>query len=1365
MAQSKKRLPSGEMVDLVQYEAKLEEITNKLGIDDAASALTMLAKYIKSGTPSQKASAAETYAEIYNELMGDEYGKITPVESNKASQMQQALDLLEEDQYVLGDRLVELEDVMDSATDEELISKLNAFHDAANELFFAVADLRTADDFDWVTTYSADTLARLVANSEPIVDPETGEILNWRIQEQAKRLAEQIDALDKLIMDDDEVLFENEGMDGFWSTFDDLPPILPATGVSAFYANTTNPLVVDGTQVDWLTGEAKPGYWININVSNHPELSRAFPGGTAATDEIAEYAQEHGYDSVIIHNIRDNAGRANDSTGPGDEGGVGDVYIVFNSNQIKSVNNRFPTEDPRYNHSADYTGIDTGYADGSLEDTILKILWDKDEERATAALIEYFYQFMQTGEIPQMENEKTRNIFQPRVTPGEAAVINDQFKKFVEEYGALEKGANPARDVVFPKKTDTGYARRFFRTAAESKNTPEWTMDALKREFLLDSGTYQRITDKAAIAYADRELQRKGYDKVLAEWQGKIDTEARPTKNDVAIGETLLNEALNAGDMETAMRLIAELADVGTTAGQTVQAFSMLKKMPKSYQLYYFQRVANRLNRQYAKRLKNGKTIKLNSKLARAVLNAKTKEDLDTAIAALIQDIANQVPVNTADRWNAWRYLSMLGNPKTHIRNVLGNAVFAPAKFIKDLVAAGLETTLISDPNKRNTSFRGLLDRRGTAEYRKFAEEDYEGIKQELQSGGKYNPTNAVMEARTIFKNPAIEWLRRKNGDLLEKEDGAFLKFHYVNALTNFLATRGVSIEDLQGTRAGKAVLNAARQYAFTEAQKATYRDASAVAAALNQVKRAPVVGILMEGLLPFAKTPVNILKRGVEYSPLGLLDTTTRQLAKLKNGDITANEFVDKLASGLTGTGIAILGFWLASQGLLKGGDDDDDKQADADKLMGYQNYSINIGKTNYTIDWMAPSALPLFVGAAVFDELREKNGLTGADFYNALTVIAEPITQLSMLSGLNDTLKSAKWDDNPFGSVVQSMASGYVSQGLPTLMGQLARSFTENRRTTYVDKNSDIPQPIQRWLQTNVMGKVPGLNNKRAEYIDTWGRKDTTQSFLLRVFDNMLSPGYRNEIEITPVDAELQRLAKEVGTGVLVSPAERSIEFNNEKHNLTAEQYETYAKIRGNSTFALLNDLFNSVAYQGLTDEEKAKAVSVLKDYGNVLGKQAVFPEYDPDTDNWAEKCDGDNNRLINMALLKAEASARDITVSNNGNFYRMVINTPWLTPVEQGYAMAQQYTTTSQTVYTRKGGPTYELTNERKQELYRYIRLVFPGYYNELVATGKWQNANDEQKLELLSSLRSEVGGVAKAWLANQLYAAGAEQYTKK
>ena len=415
---------------------------------------------------------------------------------------------------------------------------------------------------------------------------------------------------------------------------------------------------------------------------------------------------------------------------------------------------------------------------------------------------------------------------------------------------------------------------------------------------------------------------------------------------------------------------------------------------------------------------------------------------------------------------------------------------------------------------------------------------------------------------------------------------------HYVNALTNFLATRGLSVEELSGTKEGARVLNAARQYAFNEAQKATYRDASQIATAINQLKKVPVLGTLVEGLLPFTKTPINILKRGIEYSPVGLLKTVALETTKLKNGDISANEYIDNISAGLTGTGIVLLGVLLSSLGILRGGDNDDDKQADFDKLQGYQNYSINVGGYNYTIDWMAPSALPLFVGSALYNEMQTKNGLSVADIVNISSAIAEPITQLSMLSGLNDALKTAKWDENPLSSVAMAMASGYASQGIPTLLAQISRSLTPDRRTTYVDKNSDVPQAMQRWWQTNVIGKTP-LNYQRSEYIDAWGRKDTTRSFALRLFENMLSPGYLNKIETTPVDEELQRLANSTGTSVLMTPAERKIEFNNETHNLTADQYAIYAKTRGDATMTMLTELFNSVGYADMSDEEKAKAI----------------------------------------------------------------------------------------------------------------------------------------------------------------------------
>ena len=66
-----------------------------------------------------------------------------------------------------------------------------------------------------------------------------------------------------------------------------------------------------------------------------------------------------------------------------------------------------------------------------------------------------------------------------------------------------------------------------------------------------------------------------------------------------------------------------------------------------------------------------------------------------------------------------------------------------------------------------------------------------------------------------------------------------------------------------------------ARSYAVEEAKKATYRDNSELADWLSRMsKKGGIAGLVIEGVLPFKKTPINILKRGIEYSPIGLLET-----------------------------------------------------------------------------------------------------------------------------------------------------------------------------------------------------------------------------------------------------------------------------------------------------------------------------------------------------------------------------------------------------------------------------------------------------------------------------------------------------------
>ena len=159
--------------------------------------------------------------------------------------------------------------------------------------------------------------------------------------------------------------------------------------------------------------------------------------------------------------------------------------------------------------------------------------------------------------------------------------------------------------------------------------------------------------------------------------------------------------------------------------------------------------------------------------------------------------------------------------------------------------------------------------------------------------------------------------------------------------------------------------LGKARAYAIMEAQKATYRNASAFATALQQASRHKGINLAIEAVLPFKKTPINILKQGVNYSPIGIMTTLGKGLnsvikkGKTGAGTMTMAEFLDGMAAGSVGTVAVALGYLLASSGALVGGlgDDEEDRLL---KLTGEQGYALKFGDHTYTISWAAPISMP---------------------------------------------------------------------------------------------------------------------------------------------------------------------------------------------------------------------------------------------------------------------------------------------------------------------------------------------------------------------------------------------------------------------
>ena len=141
------------------------------------------------------------------------------------------------------------------------------------------------------------------------------------------------------------------------------------------------------------------------------------------------------------------------------------------------------------------------------------------------------------------------------------------------------------------------------------------------------------------------------------------------------------------------------------------------------------------------------------------------------------------------------------------------------------------------------------------------------------------------------------------------------------------------------------------------------------------------------------------------------------------------------------------------------------------------------------------------------------------------------------------------------------------------------------------------------------NAMGKTPILENQKTPYTDAFGEKDTNDNFFLRVFENMLSPGYSSTIKETDVNAELADLFEQTGDGAVIPrKASKSFTVGGERIYLNADQYTQYNTKKGQLSQNMLVDLFNSKGYKSMTYTKKAEAVSEVYKYANMLAKTEV-------------------------------------------------------------------------------------------------------------------------------------------------------------
>ena len=809
--------------------------------------------------------------------------------------------------------------------------------------------------------------------------------------------------------------------------------------------------------------------------------------------------------------------------------------------------------------------------------------------------------------------------------------LEERLAEYREKYGVFPGGEKAARDIQLPKKSsEDEKISQTVRTVLEAKATPEEMVPDIETLALEGKYSYEVYSDKAAIADADGEIKRVGWAQALTDWKSAMKA-GNVSKKNTAMGWALYNNAANSGDTETALDVLSDMVQHQRSAAQALQATRILKQLSPETQLYQAQRsIANlqtQLNEEYGD--DKAPKLKIDQTLAEQFMKAADQAERDAVLANIYRDIGKQMPSRFKDKWNAWRYLAMLGNVRTHVRNVVGNAGFVPVVAAKNAVATGIEKAVYRLSGGKMERSKEFVTGKGGKALLQAAAQDYAKVADVAMGGGKYsdfaNANKYIEEGRVIFRTKPLEAARKANSRALDKEDAWFSKPHYAYAMAQYCKANGITAEMI--AKGGDKVVKA-REYAIKEAQKATYRDTNAFSQAISELGRMGrnskngakrTIATVMEGILPFRKTPANILARGVEYSPIGLLNGFKQAIFDVQKGTKTAAEAIDAISAGLTGTGLLALGLFWAAQGLVRGHGDDDDKKNDFMELAGHQAYALELPNgTSVTLDWLAPECLPFFVGVNLW-ELTDGGDkpATMADWLTAISQVSEPMLEMSCLQSLNDVFDSVGYASSNglpgLPTALVNAATSYVSQGIPTILGQAERTGEGLRYTTFTSKNSKLTNNVQYALG-RASAKIPIWDYSQIPYIDAWGRTESTGDVGTRAFNNFLNPAYTSTVDMSAMEEELLRLYEATGENVFPSRAKKYFNADNQEINLTGEQYVTYAQKKGGEAYKWLTELTQSAAYRNMSNEEKVECIDYIYKAANEVAKAEVVSSYEP-------------------------------------------------------------------------------------------------------------------------------------------------------
>lgn len=619
-------------------------------------------------------------------------------------------------------------------------------------------------------------------------------------------------------------------------------------------------------------------------------------------------------------------------------------------------------------------------------------------------------------------------------------------------------------------------------------------------------------------------------------------------------------------------------------------------------------------------------------------INANDKQ----AAAREMQAILNKYEKSSiADKINALRYIAMLGNTMTQLTNIISS----PLVLLERSFINAIQTPFDIAASKVMGKPRNVTFKQGPALFENFFRPvgDYvKGAKIGGESGWRGLDPNGITTQNDIrglaFKskwNPA-RWAEGTLGAVMKAADyGAYnaavqtrlRQMAYLDALNKgikgnenirqYMSRYLNNVDDnivALADKFGKEVTFQTRSKAAEGAQKLV-RGANL----FSTLGRSDKIG-LGSALLPFVRTPTNLLMAGLERTPLGLVKGLYELSTMAKNPNITPRDVSETIVKSILGTaGLTGTGYVLGNLGIITG--DSSSKSKDVQALeqdVGRGKFKFNTtafarmmqalitgnmddiesvskyreGDKQLNYNRLQPFAFPAAIGATFAEQQNQAQ--TAADrgeeiplstqVGRSLVSAGQSLFDISLLKGLKDTFDVQPGEG--VGDIAKRIGQNYIKSFSPSLLGQEARRQDESQRqTTY----EGLVAPVKEYLQS----RTPGLSQQLPPKVTNMGEIKRNEEGIIA---NYLNPLQSSDTQYNKASQIIYDLIQKTGDEKLApSPFEKTV--RGKKNGVTTSiklTPEQYAQAQQNVGQEVSKRIL--LLPSGISNEAKAKRVEKI-------------------------------------------------------------------------------------------------------------------------------------------------------------------------